>query len=529
MKIDSLKPPHRIFDKSRPKAALITLGMLGMTTILAGCSPKSEADAPSHNAKPSSQASANLADTNTADNAAKVVVRDFNFGTLSAGGVEIPQQGLLILPDDTKQHPVIIISHLRAPNCDDNEFAYPCPKGVQPRRFDHGMQYLGEALAKAGYAVIIPDLSVIYSGVATGELSGQQALWRQAMTQIMDKLQADNNTAKRMDFGQIGLFVHSRSAEMVNTAADLFGERLRGVFGYGPSAETNDFDHISPPPADVPYLAVLGKLDADVNQAATQWLGHWLDKPRQNAISVVSIPGFGHNYINRTLSSIGFDDRVGCDMLACADVDAHEKLVTDAALSWFDATLKSAPTTLPQAASDALPDTIFGIDAEWLSATPKAIATVNYDDFVADGDTLSLCRHANLMTREQVKAACDEPELGVISTITHIAKLTHAHANIQVAKASGMAIHLSPWGSRNTKVNDGVITITLSTQSGKTATISTPPQAHALRDQADELSNGLYQLGTIRLNLPDDLAGETISKIAIDSRLPIEVRSVDFY
>ena len=54
-------------------------------------------------------------------------VHEVTLGDMVVGEMTAPQRGLIVLPStkaDTK-YPLVIISHLRAPNCSGGEFAYP--------------------------------------------------------------------------------------------------------------------------------------------------------------------------------------------------------------------------------------------------------------------------------------------------------------------------------------------------------------------------------------------------------------------
>lgn len=455
------------------------------------------------------------------------ITQELTLGTLQVGDINAPKRGLLITPNTQGAHPLIVISHLRAPNCSEGEFAYPCSNGQEPLRFDYGMHYLGETLAQAGYAVLIPDLSVIYQGDSLDEPYDQKALWRSTLSDFLTHLK-NGADAHRFDFEKIGLLAHSRSGEMVHSAVELLGQRLGGVLAYGAAADAYDIAVMSPAPADVPYLSLLGALDKDVDKTATQWLGHWITQPREHSASVVTIPALGHNYVNRTLSDLKIDDRIGCDILACADAKAHEAFLSSTAVDWFNKIFKNSTNSLPLTATDPLPNKIYGTDINWLSATPKALAHIPYSAFTTDTTgTVMHCRHNDPMSPRRLPDACPEPELGVVSTVTHVALLTDASATVKVSGARGMAIHLSPWGSdeRPTKVN-----ITLESANGKQAHLSIAADTPALYNQASELDNGTYQLSTLRLTLPDALHNETITKLRIHTDgNQIELRSVDFY
>ncbi|OOR85571.1 hypothetical protein [Moraxella canis] len=464
------------------------------------------------------------------DSAKGYHVHEVALGDMVVGEMTAPQRGLIVLPStkaDTK-YPLVIISHLRAPNCSGGEFAYPCPEGQTELRFDQGMQYLAEHLADSGYAVIVPDYSVVFSGDMVTEPYDQAALWRETIQAFMTHIQQSPQMSSLVDFERVGLFAHSRSGNMLDAAHALFGEKLKGVLTYGPSPDTYDIAEISAAPVDVPYLSILGDLDKDVDQAVNQWIGHWISTPRQTPATVATVPGFGHNYINRALSSAKIDERIGCDVLDCPDANAHEQLVMQTAAQWFDATLKGAKTTLPIKAADALPTTLADHEVSWLAATPKAISTVNFDDFKPfQGSEVTLCRYEDPMNPFQPKDACPRPELGVITTMTYIAQFSQAAADTAVKGAQGLAVHLSPWGSQTKPTN---VTITLHADDGQQLALPIAADHPAIKSRLTEFDNGVYQLSTVRLPLPAEWQNHTITHLTITTDgNKIEVRSVDFY
>ena len=465
---------------------------------------------------------------------------DIDFGNTEQGKFSAPARGILITPAQTqKASPLIVISHLRSPNCLDKSSAYPC-NNTEEIRYDRGMVYLGEHLAKQGYTVIIPDLGGIFIGADVSEPYDQGAMWQQTVGNFVNAIKTDAEgktnifdvSLPPVDFSKVGLFVHSRSGQMVDAAQTLFGkDNLKGIFAYAPAYDTIELEFISPAPADIPYLAVVGSLDADVGSSANLWLGHYSTTPRQSAASVVELPGLGHMYVNRATSEIGFDDRIGCDVLNCLDAKAHEDIALKTVTEWFNATLEGKKSDLPTSHSNTLPNTIANLPARWLSLTPKALAFVEPKDWteVNTSQPALVCAHTDPMNPVKPADACQYPDIGVVQILTHIAKISQpSQAKVNVQGAKGISLQVSPTGSYQ-GVKGTAVTLTLGLDNQSTFTLELPADHPALVSRYSENDNGTYQLGTVRVALPDSIAKSTITSITLDPKQPIYVRSVDFW
>lgn len=473
--------------------------------------------------------------TDSADGRSSVI--DVDFGNVTAGSYAAPARGQVITPKEADAAtPLVVVSHLRAPNCADGTLAYPCPEGVAENRYDHGMGYLGEALAAAGYTVIVPDLGGLFIGADTAAPYDQKQMWREVVGRFVQELTAPAaaqglgvELPAGVDTQNVGLVVHSRSGQVVAPAQELFGAAaLKAVLAYGPAYDTVELSEISPAPADVPYLAVVGEADADVGASANLWLGHYLNQPRQHPAAVATVPGLGHMYVNRTASSAGTDDRLGCDERDCPDAAAHERLLTAVALDWLAANLQGAQTALPRHSDQPLPTTLADLPVRWLAATPGALAWVDAAQFTASGtDSAFLCTHADPMDPEPPADACPEPDSGVVQVLTTVNRLTDATASVEVSGARGMALHVSPSG---TYPGPGsALTVTLGLADGGEYVQVVEATDPALRNRATQADNGVYQLGTVRLELPERVTATTVTSVRVQALdHPVELRGVDF-
>lgn len=463
---------------------------------------------------------------------------DIDLGNVTAGKYSAPKRGVIVAPkaSDTPA-PLVVISHLRAPNCADGTFAYPCAAGVEEYRFDRGMTYLGEALAARGYAVVIPDLGGLYVGADVTMPYDQGAMWKDVVGGLVDLVKDEGKArdvlgivdAPTVDPSTVGMVVHSRSGMMVEPARELFGEgALKSVFAYGPAYDTIDLATITPAPADLPYLALVGEADSDVGPSANLWIGHYLPNEREHPAAVVQLPALGHMYVNDTAAQAGADDRIGCDVRACPDASEHQRVMIETATDWLNATLRGEATSLPVRADQPLPATVAGLPARWLAHTPGALASVDASEFLgASEGSAKLCVHADPMNPAPVDNACPEPESGVVQSITEVNYLTDASADVEVAGARGMSVHVSPSGSHEPAAS---LTVELNVAGGQRFVYELSASEVALANRASADSNGIYQLGTIRIPLDEAVAAGVVTGVRVSTDGPaVELRGIDFW
>lgn len=496
---------------------------------------------------PQAAANRKLADRQVRE-AGQAVLVDIDFGNVTDGKFAAPLRGLLAAPKPGSQaaekfaakgSPLVVISHLRAPACANGVFAYPCADGVEEYRFDRGMAYYGQLLAENGYTVIIPDVAGIFVGADVKQPYDQNAMWKQAVGKFADSLKSDiagstdvfgvKDLAK-VDFNNVGLLVHSRSGTVVDPALEVFGkDKVKSVFAYGPAYDTVELAEITPAPADIPYLALVGEDDADVGASANLWLGHYLPTERKTAASVVAVPGLGHMFVNQAAEDAGTDDRRGCDLRECPDAKEHQRVLQEVGLDWFNATLAGAATTLPLVAGDQLPEKVAGLPAHWLAFTPQPLATVPVTAFKgADAQALQLCVNPDPMNPTEVTNACPEAESGLVQILTEVGYVTDASAEVSVSGARGLALHVAPVGTPGEAGAPLKVLLTLA--DGSVEKLEVPASHPALRARGSADQNGIYQLGTVRLPLPASVSEGVVKSIQIKAPAhPVELKSVDFY
>lgn len=552
--------PFTNSHKRIPSRTLALLAAGTLTLSIAACTssspPENEADIVSSGAATENPAQADgphaaadrpLAPRQVTRNEVGTVQRaSVDLGNITEGAFSAPLRGDVFAPTQAAQRSeLIILSHLRAPNCQDMSFSYPCAPGIEEFRYDQGMSYLGEHLAAQGYTVVVPDLGGIFIGADLEAPYSQTRMWSTTVKSFIDAIASDSvgqtdilglTYAAPVDTSSVGLFVHSRSGMLVDTAATLLGEEhLKSVFAYGPAYDTVDLENISTAPADIPYLALVGDQDADVGPSSNLWLGHYASTPRKSAASVAELPGLGHMFINRAASAAHFDDRVTCDVLQCASASEHERVVMETSAGWFNATLRNQPTDLPVQADQSLPLTVADLPARWLALTPGADGfveptTLSPQDSADSGNTddaVTVCVNADPMIPIRPENACPEPATGLMQVLTPVAFVNgSAHAQVNFPGLRTLAVHVAPVGVA--QGSPGVpITITFVMEDGQEFTHQVPREDPAVKNRFGPHDNGTYRLGTVRVPVPTQVTHGKVSTIRLTTPSPIEVRSID--
>ncbi|AKK10609.1 alpha/beta hydrolase [Corynebacterium uterequi] len=395
--------------------------------------------------------------------------RSLTLGEAHVEGMTVPVRGQVVLPaDHSAPAPLVIISHLRGPNCSDDTVAYPCPPGTTERRFDEGMVYLGEHLAEQGYAVVIPDLSAVWSGADLTTPYDQLGLWEQVVAALVGQLPSDS-----VDTSRVHVVAHSRSSAVPQVVRRMYPDAQVKVLAYGPAYEVIPGLPATEAGPDVDYLALVGGEDQDVGTAAMLWLGAHAGEQRTHTARAVELPGLGHNYINRTLSAAGKDDRTGCDLIDCPDATAHEEALKQAATSFFAGEPVKAPSrefVVPAGARFIAPDRF--------------------------GET---CTPEDSMNPNPGPKACPIPDVGVVAGYADVAIGTQFRAEAH-GEASALAVHLAPFGSSDVPAD---VTVEVAFADGTSFTHTIGADHPALVSRAGEYSNGLYYPATAVVELPN--------------------------
>lgn len=327
-----------------------------------------------------------------------VLVSDFDLGDIEYKGksgrsYRGPVRGVLAVPEHARRAPLVVFTHLRSSGCTDDTFAYPCPEGTSERRYDRGQRYLAEAMARNGYAVLVPDLAPVF--IAPGSTIAdydQQDSWVRTVTAQRDRLVTAVRKGDRafgvdlsgaVDLRRVAVAGHSRSGLFIAELVRRWQPQptpVASVFFLGPFLATQaslprpaeavaSDNHWGELPPGVPLLGLVPGADGDARtQPGNQLLAHYLGQRFTRPAAVATADGYGHNFFNRALSAVNDDDRRGCE--GCPDAAAHERLLTRLFGQWLDTTLRGLPAPdLPTRRWDPVPQDVAGVPGRWLVAT----------------------------------------------------------------------------------------------------------------------------------------------------------------
>lgn len=486
-----------------------------------------------------------------------VVVRSVDLGDIALGSprgrYRAPVRGVLVSPDRRASHAkLIIVNHLRYPNCAGSRFAYPCPRGHAERRFDKGMTYLGVAMAKRGFSVLIPDLGPLYIGGDLDDPYDQGTGLARSLDRLVGALERAN-AGKRtrwghglrgdIDTSRLGLLAHSRSAPLASGLIRSWKDSAHPIttlMTYGGFYESyyHGESGATPMVPDLPYLGVVGDQDRDTPYMAPMWLTHHVSERRKAAALVAVVPGLGHTYINRTLSRARIDDRI-CDD-TCRNAATHRRFLIRTATAWFNTTLRHRRTLLPLRAADPLPPTLGGLPAHWLAATNGRGRNV----FLAGkrgklrtsgaGARARTCFPAEPMAPAH-NDDCPFPERGVIQNadeVTQVRLTPHAGVVLRVRPTRGVklvSIHLSPSDDRADHATGSPLQVRVVLANGRHIDRQIPPGS-TLVDRATPSRSGVYSIGTIRLSLPRWVARQRIVALKLTggtTTSQFDIRAID--
>ncbi len=167
-----------------------------------------------------------------------------------------PLNGVLYLPADTTvKAPLVLVAH-------GNRY--------MQKSSEAGFEYLGNELARRGYAVALIDENFInrsqFGDFHAKEIHLRARLILKHLAEISTwASDAKNNIGKRIDMQRIALLGHSRGGEAVAMAADMNGDgfHIKGIVQLAPTAEKKR--HGKDYAVDnVDYLLIVGGRDTDI-------------------------------------------------------------------------------------------------------------------------------------------------------------------------------------------------------------------------------------------------------------------------
>lgn len=488
-----------------------------------------------------------------------VVVRSVDLGDAEfgrkKGQYRAPVRGILVTPEQQAEMPakLIVVTHLRYPNCAGDRFAYPCPRGKRERRLDRGMTHIGVELSRRGYSVLIPDLGPLYIGDDLTSPYDQPAGVRKVVGRLIDtavsasagkKTRMGSGLRGSIDASQVGLLAHSRSATLAGDLTRGWSSSAHPIaslmtYGGGYDAYYGGAPDSTPMVPDVPYLGVVGDQDQDTPYLSAMWLTRHVDSRRSRPALVAVAPGFGHTFVNRILSSAKIDDRI-CEV-GCRTASEHEKFLGRTAHSWFGATLRQRPTRLPLRPTGRLPKALSGVPVHWLAVTNRDRANV----FLAGrrgtlqpfgvGARARSCFPAEPMA-PSMPGTCPMSFLGVsmnAEKITQVALTPSSGVRLRTAptmRVAGVALHLAPSGDRRDHAPGSPLRVTVGLSNGRRVVLDVSPSHAALVNRETKDVNGTYSIGTVRLRLPRWVRDTQVVSVKLTggtAKSRFDVRAID--
>lgn len=268
------------------------------------------------------------------------LVKSYDLGTasLAQSGTEVDTMplaltGAIALPPGHSPVPWVVVLHGRHAGCHFQPHAtsqWPC--APEPR-FDLGFAYLAQALAEAGYGVMIPNLNAAFSETYGANADNRNELADQRSGQIINvhlaRLALANrgddsgfglSLTGRVDLGRLAMVGHS----MGGGAAALSAiQRLNGgsaaslqakiADGQGPIAAlvlvspTRSYPMAQRPDAyqlpDVPTAVIAGGCDRDIfDLSSLYYVEAARSQPRTSPVVGLLLPGANHNFFNAAVA-----------------------------------------------------------------------------------------------------------------------------------------------------------------------------------------------------------------------------------
>ncbi|MBD2029366.1 hypothetical protein H6F55_05150 [Phormidium sp. FACHB-322] len=256
---------------------------------------------------------------------------DLGMASLAQSGTNIDTMplaltGAIALPPGNSPIPWVVVLHGRHAGCHfqpETTSQWPCDP--EPR-FDLGFAYLAQALAEAGYGVLIPNLNAAFSETygATADTrndfadqrSGQiidAHLTRLAMAHHGDTSDFGVPLTGRVDLARLAMVGHSMGggAAALSTL-QRFGSEDKIASSLRPSAlvlisPTRSYPIAQRPDAyqlpDVPTAVIAGGCDRDIfDFSSLYYVDIARQQPRTTPMVGILLAGANHNYFNAAVA-----------------------------------------------------------------------------------------------------------------------------------------------------------------------------------------------------------------------------------
>ncbi|MBD2233583.1 alpha/beta hydrolase family protein [Phormidium tenue] len=229
--------------------------------------------------------------------------------------------GAIALPPGNSPVPWVVVLHGRHAGCHFQPEAtsqWPCDP--EPR-FDLGFAYLAQALAEAGYGVLIPNLNAAFSETYGATADTRNDFADQRSGQIIDAHLTRLTLANQGDVSGFGIPLVGRvdstrlamvGHSMGGGAAALSALQGRTVSDLNPSAlvlisPTRSYPIAQRPNAyqlpDVPTAVIAGGCDRDIfDLSSLYYVETARQQPRTTPIAGILLPGANHNYFNAAVA-----------------------------------------------------------------------------------------------------------------------------------------------------------------------------------------------------------------------------------
>ncbi|MGB3201806.1 MAG: hypothetical protein WBA99_12950 [Nodosilinea sp.] len=258
--------------------------------------------------------------------------------SLAQQGVEVDAMplaltGAIALPPGNSAVPWVIILHGRHAGCHFQPEAtsqWPCEP--EPR-LDVGLAYLAQALAEAGYGVMVPNLNAAFSETYGANADNRNELADQRSGQIIDahltRLAAANEGAEsgfglalagRVELGRLAMVGHSMGGGAAALSAlqrldvkpsESLQDRIAA--GLGPVSAlvlvgpTRSYPIAQRPEAyqlpDVPTVVIAGGCDRDIFDLSSLYYVETARQQRRTTpVLGLLLPGANHNYFNAAVA-----------------------------------------------------------------------------------------------------------------------------------------------------------------------------------------------------------------------------------
>ena len=254
--------------------------------------------------------------------------------------------GAIGAPRGPGPHPLVLVLHGRhGTGCPLDRFdgpTWPCFRREQ--RNDLGLRHVVAKLARRGFVALAPDLNAAFTD-GWGEPDDRRR-WPRLVDRTLAELTEEAMTGGgrfglelrgRVDLGRLGLLGHSLSGFHAVRAARRLEARALFLLAPVPSRRTVP---------DIPLAVAVGTCDGDTGTEGRVYFDRARRTAgRRRAAFLVSVRRANHNFYNRTLARLSFDDaagRRGCRRSQRPSAGQQQRWIARSAADFFATTMRGA-------------------------------------------------------------------------------------------------------------------------------------------------------------------------------------------